>query len=117
LSEVGSQLSQTQQAKYKAINKAAMEYKWHAERKYWKIHMGVVPWCSKCHELSTAYCIGKASGALYKVHHWKFCSLTKGKKTGIQQHVENFDLEMQTIQTNIRHAYKQFHQLKEDPDR
>jgi len=43
--ETKSQLSQTQQAEYKKIDKATTEYKCYAEKHCRKIHAGVVLWC------------------------------------------------------------------------
>jgi len=39
-----------------------------------------------------------------------------GKKGGIANQSSNFQLDKNTIQDNIRKAYKSFHQLKNDPD-
>jgi len=47
----------------------------------------------------------------------QFGDQTMGKKGGISNHSSNYQLDENTIQDNIRKAYKLFHQLKKDLDR
>jgi len=51
------------------------------------------------------------------MHDRQLSSSPKGKKGGITQHQENFQLPPEKIQANIRDAYKRFHKLKVEPDR
>jgi len=60
--EVKSRLSQTQQAEYKAIDKAAMEYRHHTEKNCWKSMLEQYSGVCKCLALSTAYYTGREYG-------------------------------------------------------
>jgi len=58
-SEVKIFLTKTQQAEYKAIDKAATEYKRNAEMKCRKFHAGAVLWCPQ------------VSCAINRILYWK----------------------------------------------
>jgi len=62
-SKAKSRLSQTQQSKYKAINKVAMEYRHHVGRNTRKSMLEQYSSAPKCPKLSTIFCIGRAYGA------------------------------------------------------
>jgi len=115
--EIKIRLTNNQQEQYEAIDKAATEYKRHAEKTCRKLHAGAVQWCPL------------VSHAIYQILYWKGmlsrkqgcaigCSVlrTRAKKASIEQHVNNFSLAPQVIQDHIREAYKRFNQLKADPE-
>jgi len=117
-SEVKIQLTKTQQEEYEAIDKAATEYKRHAETKCRKLHAGAIQWCPQ------------VSCTTNWILYWKGllsckqgCAIgssvlrAQAKKAGIEQHATNFNLVPQIIQDKIQDAYKRFNQLKADPDR
>jgi len=58
-SEIRIRLTKSQQEQYKAINKAATEYKRHAENTCRKLHAGAVQWCPL------------VSRAIYHILYWK----------------------------------------------
>jgi len=76
-----------------------------------------VPWCPQ------------VSTAINRILYWKgLCKWINGhnigssvikqwaKKGSIANHVNNYQLQDELIQENIKKAYKAFHQLKLDPD-
>jgi len=70
----------------------------------------------KCPEPSIIYSIGRDCWAKNKDVPLEAWFSGQEQKAGIEQHAANFHFNTPTIQNNIWQAYKQFHQLKADPD-